>query len=120
MDDKEEKDKEKEDGNDEEGRDDEHEVDDVDYNGASNTSDVVGPLHGDRKGHFIKPAWAEVVPKPPNDMSIQHLNSKLYATSPHKGDYVLNFQKVLWYQALPPLEEYGTRAKWALLKSTPK
>ena len=45
--------------------------------------------------------------------------SKFYHTGSHKGEYVLNFEGVLWYQALPPLEEHGPKGKWVLLQGTP-
>ena len=45
--------------------------------------------------------------------------SKFYHTGTHKGEYVLNFEGVLWCQALPPLEEYGPKGKRVLLQGTP-
>ena len=43
--------------------------------------------------------------------------SKLYHTGIHKGEYVLNFEGVLWYQALPPLEEYGPKGNGCCCKA---
>ena len=72
--DEEEEDEEKDDdANEQEGGDDENEVDEVDSDGASDGSDVFGPMNVDQQGHFTKPAWAEIVPQPSEDMSIQNL-----------------------------------------------
>ena len=48
------------DANDREGGDDENQVYEVDSDGASDGSDVLGPLNVDQQGHFMKPAWVEV------------------------------------------------------------
>ena len=136
----EEDEEEDDDANEEEGADDENEVDKVDSDRASDGSDVLGPLLVDQQDHCMKPAWAEVVPQPPEDMSIQNLKklklcialddgrevgweigrfSKLYHTGISKGEYIHNFEGVLWYQALPRLEEYGPKEKWVMLQGTP-
>ena len=73
---------------------------------------MLGPLNVDQQGHFMKPAWAEVVPPPPEDISIRILKklklcialdygrevgwqigplSIVPYTGIHKGEYVLNF-----------------------------
>ena len=131
-DEEEEDEEEDDDANEEEGGDDENEVDEVNSNGASDGLDVLGPVNVDQQGHFVKPAWAEIVPQPPEDMAVHNLKnlklcialdsgrevgweighfSKLYHTGIHNGEYVLNFEGVFWYQALPPLEEYGPKGK---------
>ena len=139
--DEEEKDEEEDDdANEEEGGDDENEVDEVDSDGALDGFEVIGPVNVDQQGHFVKPAWAAILPQAPEDMAMHNLEklklcialdygrevgweigrfSKFYHTGSHKGEYVLNFEGVLWYQALPPLEEYGPKGKWVLLQGTP-
>ena len=43
----------------------------VDSDRASDNSDVGGPCNVDQEeDHFIKLAWAEVVPQPPEDMCV--------------------------------------------------
>ena len=37
--------------------------------------------------------------------------SKLYNTGFHKDEYVLNFEEVRWYPALPPLEDLEDEGK---------
>ena len=128
------------DANEEEGGDDENEVDEVDSDGASDGSEVLRPMNVDQQGHFVKPAWAAILPQPPEDMTMHNLIKiklcialdygrevgwkigrflNFYHTGTHKGEYVLNFEGVLSYQALPPLEEYGPKGKWVLLQGTP-
>ena len=140
KDEEEEDEEEDDDANEEEGGDDANEVAEVDSDGGSDGSEVLGPVNVDQQGHFVKPAWAAILPQPPEDMAMHNLEklqlcialdysrevgweigrfSKFYHTGTHKGEYVLNFEGVLWHQALPPLEEYGPKGKWVLLQGTP-
>ena len=140
KDEEEEDEEEDDDANEEEGGDDANEVDEVDSDGASDGLEVLGPLNVDQQGHFLKPASAAMLPQPPEDMAMHNLEklqlcialdygrevgweigrfSKFYHTGTHKDEYVLNFEGVLWYQALPPLEEHGPKGKWVLLQGTP-
>ena len=94
---------------------------------------MLGSVNVDHQGHFVKPAWAEIGPQPPEDMAMHNLKklklciafdygrevgseigrlSEMDHKGIHKGEYVLNFEVVLWYQALSPLEEYGPKGKW--------
>ena len=128
------------DANEEEGGDDENEVDDVDSVGALDGSEMLGPVNVNQQGHFVKPAWPAILPQPPEDMAMHNLKklklcialdygrevgweigcfSNFYHTGTHKGEYVLNFEGVLWLQALAPLAVYGPKGKWVLLQGTP-
>ena len=139
-DEEEEDEEEDDDANDEEGGDDENEVDEVNSDGSSYVWDVLGPVNVDQQGRFVKPACAEIVCHPPEGMAMHNLKkfklcialdygrkvgweigrcSKLDHTGIRKGEYVLNFAGVLWYQALPPLEEYGPKGKFVLLQGNP-
>ena len=72
-DEEEEDEEEDDDANEEEGGDDENEVDEVDSDGASDGSEVPGPVNVDQQGHFVKPAWAAILPQPPEDMAMHNL-----------------------------------------------
>ena len=50
------------DANEEEGGYDANEVDEVDSDGASDGSEVLGPVNVDQQGHFVKPTWAANIP----------------------------------------------------------
>ena len=126
------------DANEEEGGDDENGVDEVDSDGASDVSEVLGPVKGDQQGHFMKPAWAAILPQPPEDMAMHNLKklnlcialdygrevgweigrfSNFYHTSTHKGEYVLNFEGVLGYQACLPWRNMGKRGNGCCCKA---
>ena len=72
--DEEEEDEEQDDdANEEDCGDDENQVNEADSDGASEGADVLGPVNVDQHGHFVKPAWAEIVPQPPEDMAKHNL-----------------------------------------------
>ena len=72
-DEEEEDEEEDDDANEEEGGDNENEVHEVDSDGGSDGSEVLGPVNVDQQGHFVKPAWAAILPQPPEDMAMHNL-----------------------------------------------
>ena len=72
-DEEEEDEEEDDDANEEESGDDENEVDEVDSDGASDGSEVLGPVNVDQQRHFVEPAWAAILPQPPEDMAMHNL-----------------------------------------------
>ena len=65
-------------------------------------------------------AQTALAPGTPASWSGTKRFNTLCTTGPHKGEHVLNFQGVVWDQALPSSEKRGTQARWVLLKGTPE
>ena len=47
-------------------------MDEVESDGASDGWEVLGPVNFDQQGHFVKPAWAAILPHTPEDMAMHN------------------------------------------------